>query len=225
MMQNKKEYYSDKKTVEDYYNYRYGGKSGDYVNNKELSIISSLLPKKGFLLDAPCGLGRSSVLFKGYKTVGFDYSSSMLKQAKGKYTKVLRGDICNMPFKNNTFDIVISLRFLFHYKNIEAYIKEFSRVLKKGGIAILETYSWSPLQFPLVYPKKTGGRVFIHKGKKFEKLLKKYDFEMLRKEKAFLFSPFVYRYLPFSVVKVLGRIENIFPSFVKPVIYWKVKKV
>ncbi len=48
-------------------------------------------------------------------------------------------DITNIQFKNNTFDFVIANHVLEHIPNYMKAIKELHRVLKPGGVAILQT--------------------------------------------------------------------------------------
>lgn len=47
------------------------------------------------------------------------------------------GDIAKLPYQEKTFDFVSALDVLEHVKNDELAISEISRILKKGGIAII----------------------------------------------------------------------------------------
>ena len=50
----------------------------------------------------------------------------------------IKGDICNMPFSENDFDIVLCNHVLEHVLDDISAIKEIYRVLKIGGFAILQ---------------------------------------------------------------------------------------
>lgn len=51
----------------------------------------------------------------------------------------IRADLQCLPFKDNSFDMVISMSVLEHVEDPERVFREFSRVLKSKGIVILQT--------------------------------------------------------------------------------------
>jgi ubiquinone/menaquinone biosynthesis C-methylase UbiE len=55
---------------------------------------------------------------------------------KGCKTKI--EDAENISFKDNSFDAVICLCAIVHYPNPEKALSEFNRILKKGGILVLD---------------------------------------------------------------------------------------
>ena len=66
-----------------------------------------------------------------------------LKRFKLKANQLKIGNNENLPFKNNYFDLLVSINTI-HYssgKKIDDAIKEYSRVLKKNGLVIIETPS------------------------------------------------------------------------------------
>ncbi len=76
------------------------------------------------------------------KIVGVDFSSSMLKLANKKLRnlnkfsskiKLIKANVCFLPFKNETFDCVIISFGFRNIKNKIRIIKEIKRVLKSGG--------------------------------------------------------------------------------------------
>ena len=87
---DKIEYYSQKEVAETYLDERYSGKSGSYINRRELSAMKSILPSKGSVLDVACGVGRLGVLFQSptYKVTGLDSSEEMLKKCSYKSKKI-----------------------------------------------------------------------------------------------------------------------------------------
>lgn len=221
----KTEYYSMKKTVDRYNQMRYGGKSGVFVMKKELECVKNLLPDKGKILDIPSGTGKlRHILGAKHYIVGADFSKEMLRLTKGVYNKNIRADASNLPFKDKSFDAVVSLRFLFHYKGLRKYILEFKRVLKDDGVMILERYRWSPLKFNFMQ-YTLGGANVIHKKKDLNALFKELGLEVIAVKRAFLFSPFVYRYLPFFAVRLLDWLESILPASLRVDEYIKLKKV
>lgn len=93
-------------------------------------VISSLPFMKGKVLDAGGGDGKyKSIIIKSAS----EYVCLDIKE--GMNVDVV-GDVLNMPFKDETFDAVISNQVLEHIKEPEKLFSEASRVLKTGGYFI-----------------------------------------------------------------------------------------
>ena len=95
---------------------------------QKLNLIKKYIKvgKEDKLLDIGCGTGLSSD-FEGF-VVGVDPSLRLLK--KNNKIKVLGvGD--DLPFKDHSFDYVISVSSLHHVVNIEKVVNEMKRVGKK----------------------------------------------------------------------------------------------
>jgi ubiquinone/menaquinone biosynthesis C-methylase UbiE len=81
------------------------------------------------ILDVGCGTGISmSVFAKNNRIIGLDKSEAMLKL--NPYKKVL-GCAENLPFKDKSFDIVISVTCAQNFSSIHKALKEMKRVSKK----------------------------------------------------------------------------------------------
>jgi ubiquinone/menaquinone biosynthesis C-methylase UbiE len=85
-----------------------------------------------FILDCACGKGPLLKYFSEYtksKPIGVDISNFALEKAK-KYSQVVRASIYSLPFKDNSFDIVISAETIEHLESPEKGIEELCRVCK-----------------------------------------------------------------------------------------------
>lgn len=108
-------------------------------------IIEKLDIKKDYtILDVGCGTGEILNKIASYDTnvklFGLDISPCMIKMAKKNKLKKINyicGDSEKIPFKDNTFDILITSESFHHYPNPQKVIKEFKRVLKHNGELIL----------------------------------------------------------------------------------------
>lgn len=95
------------------------------------------------LLDAGCGTGFSSYLLsqKKERVVGLDLSPLFLKKGAEKYRgkNLLRtaGDILNLPFRDETFDLVGSYLVIETIPDVQKGLDEMARVLKKEGTLIV----------------------------------------------------------------------------------------
>lgn len=96
------------------------------------------------LLDIDCGTAPMISLLKekypSKKYTGIDLTPKMIEVAKSKNldnTEFVVGDAENLPFKNNSFDIIINSQSFHHYPNPQNFFNEVSRVLKPNGKLIL----------------------------------------------------------------------------------------
>jgi ubiquinone/menaquinone biosynthesis C-methylase UbiE len=101
------------------------------------------------ILDVACGTGRFFELYGNRKIYGIDISPEMLKQAAKRkgVKKVMTADAENIPFKNDTFDVVNTSQFIMHTPFYRKVIKEMTRVAKKNGSIIIDF----PNKFSLSY--------------------------------------------------------------------------
>jgi demethylmenaquinone methyltransferase/2-methoxy-6-polyprenyl-1,4-benzoquinol methylase len=102
---------------------------------KKVKLIIKLLKiKNESVLDVGCGTALYSNLFKKY--IGIDNSKEMLKKAKAK---VIFGNAEKLPFKNKSFDTVISITAIHNFKDSKKAISEMKRVAKKKiAISVLK---------------------------------------------------------------------------------------
>lgn len=115
-----------------------------YKAMKEInkSLLRKYLPKKSNLqiLDAGCGTGSALKYLATFgDVIGVDLSDEALVYAK-KRGKVKKADVASLPFKNESFDLVFCIQVLYHawVEDEEEVLSEFNRVLKKGGILLIQ---------------------------------------------------------------------------------------
>lgn len=103
------------------------------------------------VLDVGCGAGflSNELAHKNYDIVGVDLSTESLKVAQnhdpsGK-VRYLIADAYDMPLPDNHFDVLTAMDFLEHVDRPADVIKEFSRVLKPGGLFFFHTFNRNPI--------------------------------------------------------------------------------
>lgn len=101
------------------------GKAAGFIPSNSSNIV----------LDLGCGNGLSTSHIKGKFVVGLDLSQTQMIRAKSKFKKTnyVVGDASKLPFKTNSFDLVVAINLLHHIKNSDKVIDEVYRILKKGG--------------------------------------------------------------------------------------------
>jgi len=98
----------------------------------------------GKILEVGVGTGNSLEYYTDKADVtGIDFSPKMLAQAQKKLNKLgkqniklMEGDIENLPFQDNTFDIVVTACVFCSVPNPIRGFKEVARVLKPNGKAV-----------------------------------------------------------------------------------------
>lgn len=155
-------------------------------------IINKLeLNENYVLLDVGCGTGeilnRIAGKYQNVQLYGIDISPKMLQIAKKK--DVMRnkieyvwGDAENLPFDNDTFDILLTSESFHHYPNPRQAMREFSRVLKpEGKIILCDMYRPAGIRhfMNFMFRFTRTGDVRIYSKKEIFDLLAQSQFSML----------------------------------------------
>lgn len=96
------------------------------IIRKELNLKNT--NKDALLLDIGCG----PCFFEAKNIVGIDPSLELLKQSTTN-TRRINAEAEHLPFKDNTFNIIISITAIQNFTNIELAIKEMKRVTKPNS--------------------------------------------------------------------------------------------
>ena len=137
--------YSDLKDLDDGHCVVYG--------YEELYDFMSDIPS-GTLLDVGCGAGHHSkdLAIKGFEVTGIDISVNGLFQAKkvckssNQIVDFILGDIENLPFADNSYDVVFCGLILHHFPKKNKILYELTRVCKSCLVA-LEVNSYDLISF------------------------------------------------------------------------------
>jgi len=107
---------------------------------RDPAIVERILSRHGVrpslkpVLDAPCGTGRLRGVFerRGIRYVGLDVSWPMLNEARqGDGAALVMGFVDRMPFRDDSFDVVLCCRLLHHLEDAEeaqVVVRELVRV-------------------------------------------------------------------------------------------------
>lgn len=123
------------------------------IRKRELEIIFDLIneinPKE--ILDYGCGGGWLSRIISsnGYDVTGVDLNKVLIDKARLAIPEAEfhAADCTNLPFKDNSFDLVIGMGIL-HHLDLEKSLKELNRVTKKNKyIIFMEPNKFNPPGF------------------------------------------------------------------------------
>ena len=206
---------------------------------KLLSLIKS--PKKLKIIDVGCGPGKNTVKLKevcpNSVIYGIDFNKEELKKCKelGIITKKVNLENEKFPFKNNFFDVVLSNMVIEHIDNLDTFISEQRRVLKKNGLLIISTNNasswhnifaiilgWMPFDLTnITVHLGLGNPLAQHKNKINSKMKGmchkrlytiRYLTDFLKVKKFHNIKSYRMGYLPFP--SFLGQIDKIHSQFV-----------
>lgn len=117
----------------------------------------------GRLLDCGCGPGTvtMNVADLGFNIVALDRSPQMLEKTRLNFknrritAEIVQGDAEDLPFEDNSFDVIISQHMTWTVPNPQKVMDEWFRILKPGGKLIYADGDW------FNDPKKTFVRLKI----------------------------------------------------------------
>ncbi|MCE5252325.1 class I SAM-dependent methyltransferase [bacterium] len=118
---------------------------------QEIALIRKILDlgENDLILDLCCGPGRHDVplVLSGCRVIGLDYSMPLLRIAvdgrppDSEYPLYVCADARNIPFRGESFDVVLNLFTSFGYfadeENAE-FIRSMERILKPGGRYLID---------------------------------------------------------------------------------------
>lgn len=137
-------------------------------------VVNSLLTKDKKMLEIGSATGFTSVnvsLLTGCECIGVDINDDSIKEAR-EYAKrqgvqnrvsFLKANAENLPFENESFDVVWCSNVTSFIKNKEKAIKEYLRVLKNGGTLVV-----IPIYYIKNPPKKIVSKISESIGTKIE---------------------------------------------------------
>ncbi|MEM3465488.1 MAG: class I SAM-dependent methyltransferase [Candidatus Jordarchaeales archaeon] len=118
----------------------YDGASGSWE-----AIFSLLEKHKGStLLDFGCGDGSSTMLVAAHvnasKVIGVDLDDEALKKAREKGILTYKADLNEkLPLDDECVDIVFANQVIEHLINVDNFVSEIYRVLRRGGCVVICT--------------------------------------------------------------------------------------
>jgi ubiquinone/menaquinone biosynthesis C-methylase UbiE len=117
----------------------------EYEDLAERAALRKLLPGGGgHLLEIGAGHGRLADLYGNFERVTLlDYARSALQEARQLLSAAprvgyLAANFYDLPFASDCFDAVVTVRVLHHIADVPGALDEIARVMRPGGVYVLE---------------------------------------------------------------------------------------
>ncbi len=149
-----------------------------YEDRAEAIALTRLLPPRGdLMLELGAGAGRNTPRYRNFeRVVLLDYSRTQLQQAQERLGTENRfvyvaADIYRLPFAPGLFDAATMIRVLHHLVDAPLALREIFKVLRPGGVFILEFANKHNLKAILRYIfRRQAWSPFTHEPVEFAKL-------------------------------------------------------
>lgn len=191
------------------YRYNIGTRAREiYIKNS----LKNLRPNQ-IILDLGCGTGYfANVLSKKGKVIGLEIEEESLKFAAKKYknkAKFVVGSGLDLPFKNNSFNVVLTSEVIEHVPDDKTFLYEIKRVLKRNGTLILTTECNEGIFPPTEICHKHGTEHYQdyklgYKTKELKKLLQDSRFKILDLDYSLVF----FSKLFMELIKLIYHLKN-----------------
>jgi ubiquinone/menaquinone biosynthesis C-methylase UbiE len=205
--------------AETYDRHHFGGRSGQYILHKDCRAVQSLLePPPGLILDIPCGSGTytAALITQGYQVVAADASLPMLEvagQQDGSTLRVLC-DISHLPFRDGTFDAIVTLRLFSHFAppELARMLHELRRAIRPVGRVIFDTFRWTPRRWPILRLLMEQSYINVIANRDVEEMIRSAGLIRVEVRHLYLFSPIWERKVPLWALQVLDVVERLLPQ-------------
>lgn len=213
----------------------------EYGNNEASFKFfkSQNIPTSSTILDIGCNIGTllHHLYNHDYKNIfGVDINKTSIQYGQEKYTelenRIRAYDGSNIPYENESFDVVMSFDVIEHIPDVDRHFKEVKRILKPGGIYLFQTPNkvinvpWQV--FYDKHPTKWKSyHCSLHTPMSLKKRISKHDFALVslcKQDLATEYNKNKARKSFGSAGVILISIFDKFPLFIFPHLWCVIKK-
>jgi len=228
-----REWYQEDETAEEYDDWRFS-RGGELVDEGEKEALFELVDDIGGdrVLEVACGTGRFAVELSesGAEVTGVDISKPMLMKGVGKArerglgVEFMRGDAKELPFPDDTFDLVLGMRFFHLIDEPAAYLREMARVSK--GRVVFDTFNRGSAR--VVYNRFLPMGSRLYSEEEVRDVVEGAGVELVERRDDFVVPFGLYRAIPKTLAKGFRSIDDAAQSVggekLSSVTYWMVEK-
>lgn len=157
-------------------------------NERALRVLNGLVPRRGRLLEigSYCGIFLNRIRADGWEVMGVEPDQAAADYARDKFNLNISGDLLPNPeLPDHAFDAAVMLHVIEHMPDPSENLREIHRVLKPGGVLVVETPRFDSLLFKLLGRHERSicncnGHIYFFSVPTLCRLLEKNGFEIIR---------------------------------------------
>ena len=154
---------------------------------KTRAFLHKHYPQKGKLIEVGSGLGYLLNFFKqdGWNVLGLEPNVGMCRYAESEFgIKIIPTILEKAELEDRSADAVLMMHVIEHVSDPYSTLKEIYRILKPGGIFVMETPRYDTLMFKLLGKRERSlscdGHIYFFTTSTLEKLATKAGFTVLK---------------------------------------------
>jgi 2-polyprenyl-3-methyl-5-hydroxy-6-metoxy-1,4-benzoquinol methylase len=148
--------------------------------------LEKLLPEKGRLLEIGCAMGTllNEIRKLGWKVTGVEPEKRTCEIARNRYElDVISSTFQEAEIEECSFDVVLLLHVIEHLPDPETGLSQVARLIRPGGLLVLETPRYDTLSFKLLKGRERSviaGHYHYFTRATIRMLVRKSGFEVVR---------------------------------------------
>jgi SAM-dependent methyltransferase len=155
---------------------------------RALRVLNGLFPQRGKLLEigSYCGILLNRIRADGWDVLGLEPDPAAADYSRTQYGLNITGDLLPNPaLPDRAFDAVVMLHVIEHMPDPSESMRELHRVLKPGGVLVVETPRFDSLMFKLLGRRERSlsncdGHIFFFTVSSLRQMFEKSGFEVFR---------------------------------------------
>lgn len=157
-------------------------------NERALQVLNKLFPQRGklFEIGSFCGIFLKRIRADGWEVMGLEPDRGVAEYSRTQYGLNITGDLLPNPaLPDRAFDAVVMLHVIEHMPDPSENLREIHRILKPGGVLVVETSRFDSLMFKLLGRRERSlcncnGHIYFFTVPALRQLLEKNGFEVIR---------------------------------------------
>jgi SAM-dependent methyltransferase len=160
-------------------------------NLRALRVLNGLFPRRGDLLEIGCfaGIFLNRIRSDGWRVKGLDPDRPVANYARATYgLEIIEGVLPSPALADASFDAVVLLHVIEHFSDPSANVREIRRLLRPGGVFVVETPRFNSLLFKLLGRRERSiqncnGHIYFFTEHTLSALLERQGFKVFKIER------------------------------------------